>query len=118
MNLGGNNIVFKSTQNPADILSGDIYQHLIPSRLELVPQLNEVYELELAFYESQVLSDEEIIRNGAYFAQVEDTLTRHFLMCSGESVRLPQHSSSRLKSFFQTNQFKTGYATHGLFPYQ
>src|SRR2546426_10359612 len=45
-------------------------------------------------------------------------LTRHFLMCSGEPVRLPQHSSSRLRSFFQTNQFKTGYATHGLFPYR
>jgi hypothetical protein len=64
------------------------------------------------------LSDEELIRNGAYFARVGDTLTRHFLMCSGEPVRLPQYSSSRLKSFFQTKQFKTGYATHGLFPYR
>jgi ubiquinone/menaquinone biosynthesis C-methylase UbiE len=64
------------------------------------------------------LTDEQIIRNGAYFARVGNTLTRHFLMCSGEPVRLPQHSSSRLRSFFQNNQFKTGYATHGLFPYR
>src|SRR3989338_7117364 len=35
-----------------------------------------------------------------------------------ELVKLADHSSSRLKSFFQTNQFKTGYATHGLFPYR
>jgi SAM-dependent methyltransferase len=102
----------------SEIFSDKIYDHLFPAHLELVPQLNEVYELELAFYESRILSDDEIIRNGAYFAKVGDILTRHFLVCSGEPVRLPQHSSSRLRSFFKTNQFKTGYATHGLFPYR
>ncbi len=102
----------------SEIFCDKIYDHLFPAHLTLVPQLNEVYELELAFYESRILTDEEIIRNGAYFATVRDTLTRHFLICSGEPVRLPQHSSSRLRSFFKTNQFKTGYATHGLFPYR
>src|SRR3990170_1977016 len=100
------------------ILSETTRDRLFPQHLELVPQLNEVYELELAFLESRILDDDEIIRNGAYFARVGDRLTRHFLMCSGESVLLPQNSSSRLRSFFQTNQFKTGYATHGLFPYR
>lgn len=107
-----------SIKNLAGILSNSMYRRLFPPRLELVPQLNETYELELAFYESELLSDEEIIRNGAYFASVGGAFTRHFLMCSGKPVRLPQHSSSRLRSFFQTNQFKTGYATHGLFPYR
>ncbi len=102
----------------SEIFSEDLCSRVFPSRLELVPQLNEVYELELAFYESQILSDEEILRNGAYFAKVGDHYTRHFLMCRGEPVKLAEHSSSRLKSFFQTNQFKTGYATHGLFPYR
>jgi len=105
-------------QDISEVLSHDMYQRLFPSHLELLPQVNEVYELQLAFCESQVLNDEEIIRNGAYFASVNNKLTQHFLMCSGEPVRLPQHSSSRLRSFFQTNQFKTGYATHGLFPYR
>ena len=84
----------------------------------MIPQLNEVYELELAFYESLILSDEELIKNGAYFARVGDIPTRHFLMCQGEPLKLAKHSSSRLKSFFETNQFKTGYATNGLFPYR
>ncbi len=106
------------TENITGILSRGTKDNLFPKHLELVPQLNEVYELELAYYESKILTDEQIIRNGAYFARVGDTLTRHFLMCSGEPVRLPQHSSSRLRSFFHTNQFKTGYATHGLFPYR
>ena len=101
-----------------ETLTEKISDILFPAHLELVPQLNEVYELELAYFESRVLEDEAIIRNGAYFARVGDTFTRHFLMCSGEPVRLPQHSSSRLRSFFQTNQFKTGYASHGLFPYR
>jgi hypothetical protein len=79
---------------------------LFPEHLELLPQVNEVYEFELALYESRVLSEEEIICNGAYFARVRDTLTRHFLMCSGEPVRLPRHSSSRLRSFFGTNESK------------
>jgi SAM-dependent methyltransferase len=105
-------------ENIADILSRGTKESLFSEHLELVPQLNEVYELELAYYESKILTDEQIIRNGAYFARVGDTFTRHFLMCSGEPVRLPQHSSSRLRSFFRTNQFKTGYATHGLFPYR
>ena len=100
------------------ILSETTRDRLFPQHLELVPQLNEVYELELAYLESRILDDDEIIRNGAYFARVGDRLTRHFLMCSGESVLLPQNSSSRLRSFFQTNQFKTGYGTHGLFPYR
>ncbi len=107
-----------SPRNIGEILTRSIHQTLFPPHLELVPQLNEVYELELAYYESQLLTDEEIVRNGAYFARVADLLTRHFLICSGEPVKLPQHSSSRLRSFFATKQFKTGYATHGLFPYR
>jgi ubiquinone/menaquinone biosynthesis C-methylase UbiE len=111
----------KETQPAKDIgqvLSGSIYKELFPPPLELLPQVNEAYELELAFYESRILHEPELVRNGAYFARVGDRLTRHFLMCSGEPIRLPQHSSSRLRSFFRTNQFKTGYATHGLFPYR
>ncbi len=108
----------RTAKDLSEVLSTSVYDHLFPAHLELVPQLNEAYELELAFYESKVLDNEELIRNGAYFARVGDKFTRHFLMCSGEPIRLPRHSSSRLRSFFQTKQFKTGYATHGLFPYR
>jgi len=96
-----------------EILSNGLNNVIFPSHLRVLPQVNEVYELELAYYESQILSDEEILRNGAYFQSVNEQPTRHFLMCRGEPLRLAEHSSSRLKSFFQTNQFKTGYATHG-----
>ena len=101
-----------------DVLSQDLSEQLFPVERQLVPHLDDVYELELAFYENRLLADEELIRNGAYFARVGDTYTRHFLMCTGKSLKLPHYSSSRLKSFFEKNLFRTGYATHGLFPYR
>jgi hypothetical protein len=107
-----------TVSNVADALSKDLADQLFPPERQLVPNLDDVYELKLAFYENQLLTDEELIRNAAYFARIGDTYTHHFLMCTGKSVRLPTHSSSRLKSFFQKNVFRTGYATHGLFPYR
>ncbi|MGA2938010.1 MAG: DNA methyltransferase [Syntrophobacteraceae bacterium] len=108
----------RSSKRPADALSEDIYGVLLPGHLQLVPGLSDVYELELAFYESKLLADDEIIRRGAYFAQVGESPTYHTLICSGEALRLPRFSSARLRSFFELKQFKTGYATHGLFPYR
>ena len=103
---------------PRDILSVSLSEHLFPTKRELIPDIDDYYELELAFYENQLLDDQELLRNGAYFAKIGDQFTRHFQMCAGESLRLPGHSSSRLKSFFEKNIFRTGYATHGLFPYR
>lgn len=107
-----------SGDNVVDALSQDIKRSLFPPERHLIPNLNDLYELEIAFCENRLLPDDELIRNGAYFSRVGDRYTRHFLMCTGESLKLPQHSSSRLKSFFEKNIFRTGYATHGLFPYR
>jgi hypothetical protein len=108
----------KQERPSADLFSESIYRLLLPGHLQLIPGLNEVYELELAFYESKILSDEDVIRRGAYFAQVGERPTYHSLICSGDALQLPQNSSARLRSFFESKQFKTGYATHGLFPYR
>lgn len=104
--------------NAVNALSEDLGRHLFPFYRELIPNLDDVYELEIAFHENGLLADDELVRNGAYFARVGDVYTRHFLMCTGESLKLPEHSSSRLKSFFEKNLFRTGYGTHGLFPYR
>ncbi len=104
--------------NVAEALSQDMEERLFDPKRKLLPNLSDVYELELAFYENLVLEDEELRRNGAYFEKVNGDFTRHFLMCTGSPLRLPAHSSSRLKSFFEKNIFRTGYATHGLFPYR
>lgn len=101
-----------------DVLTQNLTEKLFSAKYQVLPNLDDVYELELAFYENQILSDKELLRNGAYFARVGDTFTRHFLMCTGKPLKLPVHSSTRLRSFFEKNLFRTGYATHGLFPYR
>lgn len=104
--------------NIADALTHNFTETIFPSEYQLLPNINELYELEIAFHEKQILSDNDLIRNGAFFASVNGKYTRHFRMCTGKPLKLPMHSSSRLKSFFEKNIFRTGYATHGLFPYR
>lgn len=91
---------------------------LFPEGHALIPGIREVYELHLAWLEAETLSGEQLVNQAAYFSSINGQPTRHFLTCAGENVKLPEYSSSLLKSFFATNSFRTGYATHGLFPYR
>jgi hypothetical protein len=102
----------------AEVLAKGFTHKLFPAHLKLIPQMHELYEMELASAEASLLLDDELLKSAAYFAKVGDCWTRHFLMCSGEPLQLPKHSSAQLRSFFEKNQFRTGYATHGLFPYR
>ncbi len=80
-------------------LGRNLTEVLFPQNRKPIPNLTDIYELELAFYENLILTDEQLIRNGAYFSRIDGQYTRHFLMCAGEPLKLPDHSSSRLKSF-------------------
>ena len=118
------NLSIKATTQPKATAGGNGTQfrdplHLVfPEHLELLPQVNEVYEIRLAYMEYLTLTEEDLLERGAYFAKVRDQITRHFLICSGNPLQVSKGSSIRLKTFFEANQFKTGYATHGLFPYR
>ncbi|MEA3232629.1 MAG: hypothetical protein U9Q05_12820, partial [Thermodesulfobacteriota bacterium] len=68
-------------QNVVDVLSKDLEQILFPPERKLIPNLDEVYELELALFENYLLTDEELLGNSAYFARVGRDCTHHFLMC-------------------------------------
>lgn len=100
------------------MLQDNIRQRLFHGHLELLPQMNEIYELELAFAESQLLDDAALVHRGAYFAAVNGATTNHFGLCVGEALHLPEGTARRRRRFFERNQFRTGYATHGLFPYR
>lgn len=100
------------------MLPGPLRNKLFHGHLELLPQLNEIYELELAYAESQVLNDDELVTHGAYFASVNGCETNHYRLCAGEALLLPNSASSKRRRFFVKNQFRTGYSTHGLFPYR
>lgn len=97
---------------------GDVTSALFPMHYALIPGLAEFYELELAYLESQALKPAQLVRQGAYFMRIGDQHTDHFRMCSGAPVKTAEDSSEKLKSFFARNIYRTGYASHGLFPYR
>jgi hypothetical protein len=39
-------------------------------------------------------------------------------MCAGDALLIPNEHSLARRHFFERNQFRTGYGTHGLFPYR
>lgn len=117
LNKPEHNIKVES-KSPVDIIKKGMYHHLFPEGLEICPNLSEVYELALAYYESRILTQKGLIERSAYFVKVDHELTHHYYICTGDPVKIPDYSSSRLKSFFIQNQFRTGYATHGFFPYR
>ena len=117
LNKSGENII-NETKNPADVIQLGMYHNLFSEGFDISPNLSEVYELALAYYESKILTKKELIKNSAYFVKVNNEFTNHYFICTGDPVKIPEYSSSRLKSFFINNQFRTSYATHGLFPYR
>ena len=44
--------------NPTEVLSRSLAEHLFSTSRELVPDLDDYYEMELAFYESLLLDDQ------------------------------------------------------------
>ena len=86
--------------------------------LVLVPGISDIYELDLALGEIYSLSRRELIERGAMFWKVDNEETYHYKICSASPLQVDPHSTMRRKTFFVQNQFKTGYATHGLFPYR
>lgn len=91
---------------------------LFPPGYKLLIGTSQIYELELATAEATVLGADEIVDRGAYFASVKGTKTKHFRMCAVSPLQVDSASSARRRTFFEANLFKTGYATHGLFPYR
>jgi len=84
----------------------------------LLPSANELFELELASLEYELLTKEELIEKSAYFKMVKGELTNHFKLCSNSNGANIQDSSAQTKAYFEDGKFSTGYATHGLFPYR
>lgn len=80
--------------------------------------MNQIYELNLAISELRALNKEQLIERSAFFKRVGDIETIHYKMCVKSGLELDPSSSALLKNFFGAYQFKTGYATHGLFPYR
>lgn len=114
-------ILTKPTRRCADDLpplyEGSFIDVLFGRKYELLPQVSQRYEIDLAFGETQSLSNEELVRRSAYLYRVEEQLTHHYHICQHRPVQVDPDLKHR-QNFFDANAYGVGYATHGLFPYR
>jgi len=95
-----------------------LLQNLFDRKVELLPSVNELFELELAYLEYNCLSRSSMLDRVAYFKSVDGKFTKHFLMYNHSARAITGNRSANTKAYFENGLFSTGYATHGLFPYR
>jgi len=110
--------MLKITKNMEFYNLPPISQNLFESEVELLPSVNELFELELAYLEYNSLPKTDLLDRLSYFKSVDGKFTKHFLMYNHPSKVLTDNRSARTKAYFENGLFSTGYATHGLFPYR
>ena len=90
---------------------------LFGKRVDLLPSVTEVFELELALLELGRLGVRGTVERGAYFMKINGKPTRHFSMCAVNGAAR-DGQSAMTKGYFKAGRFSTGYSTHSLFPYR
>jgi DNA modification methylase len=92
--------------------------NLFNQSVELLPSVDELFELELAYMEFNSLPKQDLLERLAYFKSIDNEPTKHFLMYNQPINSLINDRSEKTKNYFENGIFSTGYATHGLFPYR
>ncbi len=95
-----------------------IIQELFDNKVELLPSVTELFELELAYLEYKTLEPKEYIERTAYAKSYKGKDSLHFLRYSEIPVEVSKNRTSTANSYFKNGLFSTGYATHSLFPYR
>ncbi|MFH1455206.1 MAG: hypothetical protein ABIF22_02715 [bacterium] len=96
-----------------------LIEKLFAKNYQLIDGTDDVFELDLALWEYEVLSKEELINRSAYLKLVDGIETAHFKTCNLQNLEeVHKNSSFRTKVFFLDGKYSTGYATHSLFPYR
>lgn len=96
-----------------------LLEKLFAKDYQLIDGTDEIFELDLALWEHEVLSKKELIDRSAYFKLVDGKETAHFKTCNLQNLEeVHKNSSFRTKVFFLDGKYSTGYATHSLFPYR
>lgn len=96
-----------------------IIEKLFDKNYQLIDGADDIFELNLAKWEYEILSKEELINRSAYFKLVDGKETLHYKICNLQNLeKVHKGSSFRTKIFFLNGKYSTGYATHGLFPYR
>jgi len=86
--------------------------------IELLPSVDELFEIEMAYLEFNCLSKEQLIERSAFIKSIDKQQTKHYLLYSNYNDLINENRSLQTQAYFEEGQFSTGYATHGLFPYR
>lgn len=86
--------------------------------IELLPSVDELFELEMAFLEFNCLTKNQLIERSAFIKSIDGQYTKHYLLYSKYNSTINSDRTSQTQTYFEDRQFSTGYATHGLFPYR
>ena len=96
-----------------------LVEKLFDDNYQLIDGTDEIFELDLALWEYDILSKQELIEKSAYFKLIDGQETAHFKTCNLHNLEeVHKDSSFRTKVFFLDGKYSTGYATHSLFPYR
>ncbi|WP_207687940.1 DNA methyltransferase [Desulfonema limicola] len=95
-----------------------VINKVFDDNIELLPSVNELFELELAYLEYKCLPQESLLERTAYIKSINNQFSKHYLLYSRQSEGLHDNRSLLTQTYFEEGQFSTGYATHGLFPYR
>src|SRR5258708_2256766 len=107
----------RSSDDLPDLYQLSFIDHLFGKRYELLPQVSQRYEIDLAYGETQSLADDELVTRSAYLHKVDGRITNHYQICQCRPVQVDPDLKHR-QNFFDANAYGVGYATHGLFPYR
>lgn len=100
------------------IRSKSFINEVFGNEVELFSSVNELFELELAYWEFLTLSKEQLLERSAFIKSYNNNLSMHYLLFSNNAEKFNTQRSSITQFYFEEGQFSTGYATHGLFPYR
>ena len=96
----------------------NLAQHLFPSNIEVMPNVDDIFELEFALGEINSLTESELLERSGFIAKVNGKETNHYKLGINSSLEIYETKSVRTQSFFSKGKFSTGYAVHSLFPYR
>jgi len=95
-----------------------VINELFDNKVELLPSVTELFELELAYLEYKTLDETEYLERTAYAKTFNCENSLHFLRYSEISEEVSKNRTPTANSYFKNGLFSTGYATHSLFPYR
>lgn len=104
--------------NKFHFLSQNLSNELLPAGYELMPNVSDIFELEFALGEIDLLTKEELIERGGFIGKINGVYTKHYKIGLSSSLDIYNNKSIRTRSFFERGRFSTGYGVHSLFPYR